>query len=183
MYQGLSSYFRTETAEIGEVRANLWNEAVTAETYAGEGERYQAAIFEQYKLYVEMADRISARRGLANGFFLSLNTGTLVAAVALFTQAAGSPWLLILLLATLLVQTGFWFWMIRSYRQLNAAKYLVSGTMEERLPASPLWRAEWNALGEGRNRARYWPMTHLEQAVPLIFAIIYVLGFASIITG
>ena len=29
---------------------------------------------EQYKLYVEMADRISARRQTANSFFLSVNT-------------------------------------------------------------------------------------------------------------
>jgi hypothetical protein len=30
---------------------------------------------ELYKLAVEMADRISARRGLANSFFLTANTG------------------------------------------------------------------------------------------------------------
>src|SRR3989442_10768421 len=32
------------------------------------------AALEQYKLYVEMADRISARRQTANEFFLSVNT-------------------------------------------------------------------------------------------------------------
>jgi hypothetical protein len=31
--------------------------------------------FELYKLAVEMADRISARRGIANSFFLTVNTG------------------------------------------------------------------------------------------------------------
>jgi len=35
-------------------------------------------LLEQYKLYIEMADRISSRRQSANSFFLSLNT-TLVA--------------------------------------------------------------------------------------------------------
>jgi hypothetical protein len=38
-------------------------------------EKYQAAIMDQYKLYVEMADRTSARRSLMNTFFLTLNTG------------------------------------------------------------------------------------------------------------
>ncbi|MGH6629978.1 MAG: RipA family octameric membrane protein, partial [Burkholderiales bacterium] len=32
------------------------------------------AILEQYKTYVEMADRISGCRALANTFFLTLNT-------------------------------------------------------------------------------------------------------------
>lgn len=32
-------------------------------------EKYQSAILEQYRLYVEMADRTSARRVLANIFF------------------------------------------------------------------------------------------------------------------
>jgi hypothetical protein len=31
-------------------------------------------VLEKYKLYVEMADRVSARRGLTNSFFLALNT-------------------------------------------------------------------------------------------------------------
>ena len=38
------------------------------------GENYKAHLLEQYKLYVEMADRISARRQTANSFFLSINT-------------------------------------------------------------------------------------------------------------
>jgi hypothetical protein len=32
---------------------------------------YDSALREQYKLYVEMADRISARRALTNSFFLT----------------------------------------------------------------------------------------------------------------
>jgi len=36
-----------------------------------------AGYVELYKLAVEMADRISARRGVANSFFLTINTGLL----------------------------------------------------------------------------------------------------------
>ena len=50
-----------------------WNNETTPAQYAGESEKYQAAVLEQYKLYVEMADRVSARRGLANTFLLTLN--------------------------------------------------------------------------------------------------------------
>jgi hypothetical protein len=49
--------------------------------------------------------------------------------------------------------------------------------MEERLPASPYWAAEWAALGEGRDPARYWPLTHLEQWIPALFAAVYIFGF------
>jgi hypothetical protein len=51
-----------------------WNHAVSAASYEGGNEKHQAAILEQYKLYVEMAERISQRRGLTNTFFLTLNT-------------------------------------------------------------------------------------------------------------
>jgi hypothetical protein len=45
-----------------------------------------------------------------------------------------------------------WFYLVWSYRLLNSAKYQVVGALEERLPASPFWAAEWWALGEGTNR-------------------------------
>jgi hypothetical protein len=51
------------------------------------------------------------------------------------------------------------------------------GALEERLPASPWWRAEWLALGEGRDRRKYWPLTHVERWIPALFAVIYVAGF------
>jgi hypothetical protein len=62
-----------------------------------------------------------------------------------------------------------------------AQSTLVVGALEERLPASPYRRAEWKALGEGKDPARYWPLTHLEQWIPLLFAATYVAGFIAVI--
>ena len=62
------------------------------------------------------------------------------------------------LFVALLVQCGAWFLLVRSYRQLNSAKYIVIGVLEERLPGSPYWNAEWKALGEGKDKAKYWPI-------------------------
>ena len=39
-----------------------------------EATKYNDHVLDQYKLYVEMADRISSRRLTANSFFLSLNS-------------------------------------------------------------------------------------------------------------
>ena len=38
------------------------------------GTEFENHLFDQYKLYVEMADRISARRMLANSFFVGVHT-------------------------------------------------------------------------------------------------------------
>ncbi len=84
-------------------------------------------------------------------------------------------------MAVLALQCLVWFWTIRSYRQLNAGKWAVVGALERRLPASPWWSAEWAALGRGEDPARYWPLTHLEQWVPLLFALAYVGGFLALL--
>ena len=51
-------------ASVNDIREVLWNEEFAD----------PAQLLEQYKLYVEMADRISQRRGAANTFFLTFNT-------------------------------------------------------------------------------------------------------------
>jgi hypothetical protein len=173
----VSRYLRTETASIEEIRPALWAEDKPGQ-YGGDAEKYHAIVLEQYKIYTEMADRISARRGLTNTFFLTLNTLVLTT-VGMFwkDRPAASVWYLAVPLAALLIQCAAWFWLIRSYRQLNSAKYIVIGALEERLPASPYWRAEWTALGQGGNPARYWPLTHMEQWVPASFSVIYLTAF------
>jgi drug/metabolite transporter (DMT)-like permease len=162
------------------IRARLWNPEVDAQSYEGVGEKYRTAILEQYKLYVEMADRISARRALTNTFFLTLNTGLIAAAAATKSDFTASR-LLLLVLIIAVGQCVAWWWLVRSYRLLNGAKYKVVGLLEERLPASPYWSAEWVALGEGKDWRKYLPITHLEQWVPVAFALVYVVGYLMLL--
>jgi hypothetical protein len=168
--------------DTNESDQHLWNDGVDAATYSQEREKYQTAILEQYKIYVEMADRISQRRSLANTFFLTLNTAVLTT-FSVFWQKnpPGSPWWLTIPLLALLAQCGAWYYLLRSYRQLNTAKYRVIGQIERRLPASPYWRAEWSELGEGKDWRKYLPLTHMEQWIPITFAVIYVLGFIVVL--
>jgi hypothetical protein len=164
--------------EAREIRDRLWNVGVDAKNYEGAGEKYQAAILEQYKLYVEMADRVSNRRGLTNTFFLTLNT-TVFTLIGVFwkDRPTVSHWLLLLPLVIAIGQCVAWWWLVRSYRLLNSAKFKVIGALEARLPASAYWRAEWVALGEGNDWRKYLPLSHLEQWVPVLFAVVYLLGF------
>jgi hypothetical protein len=167
---------------VSDIRDALWNKAVGPSDYSSATERYQQTVLEQYKLCVEMADRVSGRRNLTNTFFLSLNSAVVavVAGASARTLSAASVWVLLAGLAILQAQCFAWFVMVRSYRQLNAAKYQVIGALEERLPAFAYSRAEWGALGEGRDWRKYLPLTHIEQWVPAIFCASYLLGFFAL---
>ncbi|MEV6524484.1 hypothetical protein AB0M43_21230 [Longispora sp. NPDC051575] len=170
----LRRYFGRRQVAIDDVRTALWTDGVDADTYAGPAEKYQTAVLEQYRIYVEMADRISARRGTINTFFLAANTAVFTAVSLAWAQDTDLPRrALVLPLVVLIVQCAAWFWILRSYRQLSSAKFRVIGALEERLPASPYWRAEWKGLGSGRDRSLYWPMAALEQWVPAAFALAY----------
>lgn len=172
---------RAVTDDMG---STLWNADVSPADYGLSGEKYQNAILEQYKMYVEMADRVSARRTLANTFFLTLNTSIFtVIGVVWSANPVATPWWLVIPLLALLGECAAWFYLVRSYRQLNTAKYRVVGELEKRLPASPYWNAEWTALGQGKDKKTYWPLTHLEQWVPVLFGSMYVAGFVVAIVG
>ena len=176
-------FLEAEAATATEVEPALWNAAVSPADFDAAHEKYAQAIIEQYKLYVEMADRVSARRGLANTFFLTLNTAVFTAVgVAWNRRPEAPPAAAVVPLAILFVQCLVWFWVVRSHRQLNSAKWAVVGALERRLPASPWWSAEWQALGEGKHPARYWPLTHVEQLVPFLFGVAYVAGFVAMLT-
>jgi hypothetical protein len=164
-----------------ELRRRLWNDSRPAPSRITPSD-YDATLLEQYKLYVEMADRVSQRRALANTFFLSLNTAVLTLAGAVWTSnPPGQPWWLLIPLFALLGECFAWYYVVRSYRLLNSAKFEVVGAMEERLPASPYWRAEWWALGEGTDPSRYWPLSHIEQWIPALFALAYLAGGLALI--
>jgi len=165
-----------------EVGSSLWNTEVGPDQYSAQGEKYQHAVLEQYKLYVEMTDRISSRRALANTFFLTLNAAVFTLIGVFWKDRPDtSRAVLVVPFVVLLALCLAWFWMVRAYRQLNSGKFAVIGALERRLPASPYWSAEWKALGEGDDKARYWPLTHVEKWVPVLFAVAYTAGFIGAI--
>jgi hypothetical protein len=161
---------------------NLWTTAVTPDSY-GSKEQYYEHLMEQYKIFVEMADRVSSRRSLANTFFLTLHTfmiGALGFAFQNQPQLA-NQWLLILPLMALLMLCYVWWRLLKSYRQLNQAKYQIIGEYERRLPSSPYWVAEWGLLDHGKNPARFKPLSDLEHWVPVFFALLYLFGALAIL--
>lgn len=140
------------------------------------GETYKSHLLEQYKLYVEMADRISSRRQSANSFFLSVNTAiiALVGYVNFGSKTASEFYWLISLSGIILC--FMWYRLIRSYRDLNSAKFKVIHEMEALLPVSP-YDMEWEKVGEGKNSKLYLPFTHIEIFIPWVFLSIHVFVF------
>jgi hypothetical protein len=139
------------------------------------GPEYEKHLFEQYKLYVEMADRISARRMLANSFFVSVHTALITAFTILLKEGilqrsivGYAPFIAVVLLCFV------WWRIVVSYRQLNSGKFKVVHALEGRLPVAPYY-AEWVALGNGKNPKLYRPLTHVENWVPLCFLLLYLL--------
>lgn len=170
---------------MDDLSARLWNDAVRPNSYSTD-DNYQSAVLEQYKLCVEMADRVSSRRNLANTFFLTVNSAVGATFVGLSGSGhltAVSFWSTLVGVVILLAECAAWFVIVRSYRQLNSAKYAVIGAFEERLPAYAYSRAEWRALGEGQDWRRYMPLSHVEQWVPIIFATTYLLVFIALTTS
>ena len=147
------------------------------------GALYEQHLFDQYKLAVEMADRVSARRMQANTFFLGVNTGLLTIFATLVKEKILTGVSGALPILALVILCFVWWRIVRSYRQLNSGKYAVILELENLLPVAP-YAAEWIALGEGKDPRRYLPLTHVENWVPRLFGVLYVLLLmAVLVTG
>ena len=137
------------------------------------GPEYYKFLIDQYKLYVEMADRISARRMIANTFFLGINTAVISAMSIIYKEGFPAPklWMLIPFI-TLINFCYVWWRIVKSYKQLNSGKYSIIGQIEESLPLMP-YKVEWAILGKGKDGKLYQSITHIEYWVPIFFGFLY----------
>lgn len=151
----------------------LWNDVKPGDEYP-KHEKWHGHLLDQYKLYVEMADRISQRRTAANSYFLTINSAILAFVGYLPSKnSTDFLWLIAVAGGTL---TMLWYTIIASYRNLNTAKWAVVHEIEKRLPMSP-YDAEWDAVQRGNNPRLYRPISHIEGAVPWVFLVLHAIVF------
>lgn len=134
-------------------------------------------LLEQYKTYVEMADRISARRSETNKFFISLLTALLaIVSLTVDKNAFNDYERFVFIVVSImgLALNVLWYVNIRSYRQLNSGKFKVILEMESNL-AFPCYEKEWKILGEGKESKKYLQLTRVERFVPFILSVPYFL--------
>lgn len=167
----------------GNLSSELWNQTVISQYSPGD-EKCRDVIFNQYKLYVEMADKVSARRDTANAFFLALNSIVLSAGPTIIDKGYTfeSKWLFLFPYVVLCMVLFFWWRLISSYKQLNGAKFIIVGALEEMLPARPYGKAEWEfMLKSGKDKKVYWPLSHIESALPWIFFVGYTIALLAVV--
>ena len=142
------------------------------------GPHYQGHLLEEYKLYVEMADRVSQRRATANSYLVTVNT-FLVALYGLAPTPTGASdvWMFCVPVAGVMICI-VWDALLREYRSLNREKFNVIQEMEERLPAAGYTR-EWELIKAGG----YRPLSTIEQIVPWVFVGLYTVLAMAIAGG
>ena len=133
------------------------------------GEKYSDHLLEQYKLYVEITDRVSQRRERSNQFFITLLAGPAILAMLARFWLGDENDSGVFLPAVLLVSgllgmalSTTWFASIRSYRHLNNARFKVIGEMEKHLPFGS-YSYEWELLSP-----RFLLLSVIEQSLPCI---------------
>ncbi|MCC9308501.1 hypothetical protein LN042_15630 [Kitasatospora sp. RB6PN24] len=150
----------------------------STETASGAAPEPPQSVLELYKLAVQMADRVSARRGLANAFFLSIQTAFIGAIGISLTTLKDEP----LWTAPVVALAGVsicitWWLQLRSYRDLNRAKFQVINALEEQLPVK-VFSEEWAHLTAERStswRVRYAELGFSERMIPWVFALLHLL--------
>lgn len=140
------------------------------------GAQYRQHLFEQYKLYIEGADKISDRRQAANNYFITINT-LLISFVGVATTSNTIPvnkvWQ-VLILSVGIIICYIWYKIINSYKQLNTGKFHLIHEIEGYLPLN-IYKHEWAVLKEGKDKKAYNPFSHIELHIPKIFSLVYIL--------
>lgn len=131
-------------------------------------------LLDQYKMYVEMHDRISARRSQMNSFFISLSSGLLAIFSIFGNQGQSANLSVVGLVVGFLgsVLCILWHFNIDAYRRLVERKIKVILEMEEYLPFY-CYSREGALRKQDMSRKVYLRPTSIERLVSSIFGLVY----------
>ena len=133
-------------------------------------------LLEIYKLHADLADRVSQRREGANRLYVAILTA-MITVLALSTRFGVGDLRTDLMLRSAGIFGALlsvsWFFVLRSYRQLNSGKFKALHDLESKLAYS-FFTTEWELLSRGRERKRYWRLTVVETALPCIYFMLFI---------
>ena len=132
---------------------------------------FNAHLLEQYKLYVQSAENVSARRVASSRYLLTINAA-LVALYGFQSANFGLNWWMIGVPVVGVVASVLWFLIIKSHADLNRVKFKIIHEIEEHLPMA-VYGYEWDLIGEGPKK-RYRAVTKIERWVPWLFVALHV---------
>ena len=137
------------------------------------GDAFPAELLEQYKLYVQSAENVSARRVASNRYLVTLNAA-LVALYGFQPAVEGLVlWPVIVAVVGVIVSI-LAFSIIKSHRDLNAVKFQVINEIEHHFPAA-LYDYEWNLLEGGKGKT-YRQISRIELWIPVVFLALHVIA-------
>ena len=145
----------------------------TKESY---GDSFKSDLLEQYKLYVQSAENVSARRVASNRYMLALNTALIALCGFLLANLEPSNWTFAVPIVGACVSM-LWFEILKSHADLNKVKFKLIHELERHLPAI-IYAYEWKLAGEGKGKV-YRAVTKIEYWIPFLFALLY-LGLAIV---
>lgn len=128
-------------------------------------------ILSQWQTCVEMANSVSQRRDAMNNIFITLNLAIVTAVSVTWDLKT------LLILAAGIATCIIWLLFIRNYKALNAEKFKVINTIEQKLPVKP-FNEEWEGLTANK---KYMDGTKLEKALPYAFIGIYAVAIILIL--
>lgn len=130
-------------------------------------------LFQQYRLFVDSAEKISERRNHLNTFFIALHS-LLVSGLSLFKSEIFAYIIPICIFGCILA--FLWWYMLCNYRSLNKAKFSIIQEIEEHLPLN-LYRTEWSLYKTRKHRlnpTRYLSFSRLEMILPWLLILVYI---------
>lgn len=131
-------------------------------------------LFEQYKLYVEMADNVSERRDKTNRFYLGLITA-MVTFSSVFSITVDYIVLIVIILICSILICWNWYQNILSYKRLNSGKFAVINPIENELAVKG-FTMELEFVKNGG----YKDLTNIEKNIPLYFMVLCALMIIGI---
>ena len=135
------------------------------------GSSFGKDLLEQYKLYVQSAENVSARRVASSRYLLSLNVA-LAALYGLQSAGFGQSYWLLLIPAIGVPVSLLWYLIIKSHANLNRVKFNVIHEFEQHLPVA-MYQYEWHLAEEGQGKT-YRAVTTIERWIPILFAALHV---------
>ena len=147
--------------------ANQERESAIYQTVDAYGGSFHADLLEQYKLYVQSAENVSARRIASSHYLLTINAA-LVALYGLQSANFGQGYWTLLIPVIGIPVSLLWYLIIKSHADLNRIKFEVIHEFEQHLPAA-MYKHEWRLAEEGQGPA-YRAVTKIERWIPILFA-------------
>ena len=142
------------------------------------GDSFRSDLLEQYKLYVQSAENVSARRVASNRYLLTLNAA-LVALYGLQSANFGQGYWTLLLPVMGIPVSLLWYLIIKSHADLNRIKFKVIHELEQHLPIE-MYKHEWSLAEEGHGKT-YRAVTTIERWMPILFAVLHMVLAVMII--